>query len=713
VNHIPDDLDEVELSITSTGQDANQYFVQLIDRPAQSDSEQQFPKRPASFALPAGLNDAIDDPAGYGKLLGDAVFATPEIRDAMQNAIGRGGDKGFRFRLFSDETSIQEVRWETLYFKDQPLFSGGTCLSRYLSPDAVTHRPLPRPSLRSLVFIANPEGLEGTGAVDDPAFSLKERPEKRPRLTRIDVAKERGLAEKNLLGQSADGAVSLTTDFLGSPGGATLPQLIRKLSEGFDILYLVCHGAWNQGHPCLYLENDSGSVTAVNAGELAQSLALMEAPPRLVVLASCQSAGSGEPAVASASLTALGPLLARAGVPAVIAMQGFISIATVEDFMGKLFAELRRHGQVDRAVAAARAHARAVGRADYWMPVLFSSSRSGTIFHPYTAGFEKGHGDTPWQTITTRTKTKRCVPVLGPDCLEPLWGSTMQIAASLAKQYRFPLEEHLSESLPAVAQFIRQDQDAAEYDIALDAYLTQRCPGAPPGDTVWERLSAAGKQRRASGATDVHQLLAALRYPVYLTGCVDRLLEDALEEAGRKATSDFARWNESLRDIEQYPKVEAAPTADNPFVYHLFGDCTVPESMVLTEDDYTDYMLGINTPQASRLTPPFIDAALAGNALLLIGYHFKYRSFQIVLRNTLNRLKEKRLPKMMWVGAQMPPDPDRYLRVDDARTYIEKTVGADLKIYWGGVQEFIADFAANARRDLPEFFTVAQAAKAQ
>jgi hypothetical protein len=59
----------------------------------------------------------------------------------------------------------------------------------------------------------------------------------------------------------------------------------------------------------------------------------------------------------------------------------------------------------------------------------------------------------------------------------------------------------------------------------------------------------------------------------------------------------------------------------------------------------------------------------------------------------------------------MPPEPDRYLRVDDARAYIEKTIGNDLKIYWGDVQEFIEDFAANARRDLPELFVKAESAK--
>ncbi|HJZ98231.1 MAG TPA: CHAT domain-containing protein [Candidatus Solibacter sp.] len=718
MNTPTDALDELELSIIRNAEQGPPYFIQLSDRAAVGDSERKFPDSPVAFTIPPGLTDALDDAAAYGKLLGDAVFADAGISNAVVNAKGRAGIKGFRFRLDCDDAVIQALRWETILFQNQPLFTGGICLSRYLSPHKDTAKPLSRDSLRALIFISNPKSIEFTGAVDDPNFSADAPPEEQIHLAPIDVAKERAVAEKNLKGQSADGAITLTTDFLGSPGGGKLAELMRKLGEGYDILYIVCHGAWNNGNPVLYMEGDDGEVLDMDATKLADALGTMPAPPRLVVMASCQSAGSGEPTVASKKLSALGPLMARAGVPAVIAMQGFVTMATAEDFMGMLFAGLRQHGQVDRAVAAARAYAGGIGRKDYWMPVLYSSSRSGSIFAPKNQGFEPGKDKTPWQTITSRIKMGLCIPVLGPDCLAPIWGSTIELAEVLAKKYDFPLEEHLSQNLPSVAQYIKQVRDDSEYLIALDQHLSARCPDAPAGKDVWDRLSAVGQLRRTSGITDVHALLAALPCPIYFTACHDTLLEDALTERGRTPVVDFARWKEDVRNMAMYPKIDdehTTPSPDHPVVYHLLGVCTKPDSMVVTDDDYTDYMFGINTQQCEDFTPTFIKSVVAEKALLLIGFHFKYRSFQVVVRNGLNRLREKNIKKTnMWVGAQMPPDPDTYLRVDDARDYLNQTIGTDLKIYWGGVQQFVNDFDMNARHDLPECFVPkAQTAQAQ
>ena len=91
--------------------------------------------------------------------------------------------------------------------------------------------------------------------------------------------------------------------------------------------------------------------------------------PRIVVLASCQSAGSG-----GVGLAALGPRLAEAGVPAVIAMQGNVLMTTAAEFMQSFFKELLVDGQIDRAVAVARGNVRR--SPDDWMPVLvFAAAR--------------------------------------------------------------------------------------------------------------------------------------------------------------------------------------------------------------------------------------------------------------------------------------------------------------------------------------------------
>jgi hypothetical protein len=391
------ELDEIELQITRVR--ADRFTIQLRARQANRDTEQVLP--PAPFELPKKLT-GLEDPEMYGRLLGGAVFADPRISNKMHQVAGTGRAQPLRLRILSDDPQIRNLRWEALFFEDQPLFQRRICLSRFLSPDFALELPPARSSLKALIFVSNPRNLENKPDPDrSPADAA---PKDRPRLARIDTARERELAERSL--RAAAGALTrplsrpvtrpLTRidppEFLGSPEAGTLAGLMAKLEEGFDILYLICHGSIGLGYPCLYFEDSAGGIAPVNAAtDLAPRVASLKRPPRLIVLASCQSAGpqtssNAEPTVASKNLTALGPLLAAKGIPAVIAMQGFITIETVQIFTSRLFAELCVDGQVDRAVAEARASAFNQGRKDYWMPVLFSSSRSGRLFHPRGGG---------------------------------------------------------------------------------------------------------------------------------------------------------------------------------------------------------------------------------------------------------------------------------------------------------------------------------------
>jgi hypothetical protein len=172
---------------------------------------------------------------------------------------------------------------------------------------------------------------------------------------------------------------------LASGGSATLDGIIAQLRDGPDFLYLVCHGALLEAGPQLWLENDAGLTDVVSGEELVAHLRDMRELPRLVVLASCQSAGQGDDARSddAGALSALGPRLAEAGVPAVLAMQGNVTMQTVEQFMPVFFHELQRDGQIDRAVAAGRGAVRE--RHDWWVPVLFTRLESGRLFAPVGA----------------------------------------------------------------------------------------------------------------------------------------------------------------------------------------------------------------------------------------------------------------------------------------------------------------------------------------
>lgn len=162
-------------------------------------------------------------------------------------------------------------------------------------------------------------------------------------------------------------------DGLGGRPPATLANLTAAL-RGAPLLVLVCHGSLVDGEPHLWLEHGgAGPYRPVSGAALAEAIAQLERPPLLAVLAACRGGGTSYEA-----LQAVGPLLARAGVGAVLAMREQIPQATVAALLPPLFSELRRDGEIDRALAAARA---ALGdEHPWWLPVLWMRSRDGRLW---------------------------------------------------------------------------------------------------------------------------------------------------------------------------------------------------------------------------------------------------------------------------------------------------------------------------------------------
>jgi hypothetical protein len=77
----------------------------------------------------------------------------------------------------------------------------------------------------------------------------------------------------------------------------------------------------------------------------AAEIANLDQPPRLIVLSACHG---------SDTLAAVGPLLARFGIPAVVAMQERISIAGVHAALPQLLQSLESDGRIDFPDAASR-----------------------------------------------------------------------------------------------------------------------------------------------------------------------------------------------------------------------------------------------------------------------------------------------------------------------------------------------------------------------
>jgi hypothetical protein len=257
-----------DLEITFTRRAEDSYSLGFRFKGAGDAAEQQSPIVPVitlpSFAL------AGDDPRAYAEALTSAFF-TSEVRAEFNRFRAAAlSNSSLRVRLSIDAQApeLHAIHWEMLRDPDSPeaesthLFTGEQILvSRFLgSADRRQIKLPPKSELRALAVVANPASSKY-------------------QLDPIDVPAEIQLATQSMSG------VHVTPL---APGGAvSLNTLAAKLREGFDILYLVCHGRVVEALPYLFL--DDGPP---NPGqELAQAIGESDQRPRMVVLVSCQSAG--------------------------------------------------------------------------------------------------------------------------------------------------------------------------------------------------------------------------------------------------------------------------------------------------------------------------------------------------------------------------------------------------------------------------------------
>lgn len=388
------------------------YQIDLRYRPPSSATDAHLLESPCTieFDHQALLTNALDAQT-YGALLTRQLFADPRLREAFGRvrAAAAAANVPLRVTLRLPQTAgvLHQMIWERLCDPgdDEPLFaSQRALLSRTIdTADIAPLNPRQDGVLTALALISSPTDLSEYGL--EPIASSQE-------IARIRAAVD-GLPLT---------VVARATD--GRP--ATLVRLLDALRTEPDILYVLCHGAIRNGVPYLWLEREDGTSDCVNGVELARRLGRLARRPLLVVLMTCASAGQPHD---DWGTVGIGPHLAAAGVAAVVAIHGTITLGAAAILVPFFFAELLRHGLVDRAMAAAREAL--LGQPDWSAPVLYLRLRDGRLFapevlarprcpYPGLAPFcsddaEVFHGrDTEIAELLRRVEHQRQVLLIGP-----------------------------------------------------------------------------------------------------------------------------------------------------------------------------------------------------------------------------------------------------------------------------------------------------------
>jgi hypothetical protein len=626
------------------------------------------------------LGQLTTDNAGYGRALTQMLFTSASIGKYWSRAreVAAKPDGTVHVRLTLDPLAPQayhNLRWELLRDPDPdddaPIATRQNIVfSRFVTSTVAGHAIRPsKHERRALVVIADPRDIDRFG---------------NPPLARVDVAAERGRARAALDG--------MRVDWLAGPGQATLDNIADRLDDAenpIDLLYLVCHGALLGGESRLYLEDGAGNVAQVDGRHLADRIGGLPRRPVIAVLCSCQSAGTGGGVRTDrdgGGLTALGPRLASLGVPAVVAMQGDITVQTAGEFLTRFFKELGEDGNVHRAVAAARASVE--GRRDWWMPVLFTRLRFGRTW--YQPEFTRD-SDFTWRSLIDAINEGGCTPILGPGLAEGMLGSRSEIASRWVNRWLMPISATNRRDLPKVTQYLRvrtaRHEPAQQLRRHLAADLAQRYRDELPAELVGpnpEPIMAWTGERFRKREDDPFRVLADLELPLYVTTSWTNLLEDALRAADRTPTIYHFDWRHITYPDEKKPPPE--PTVEKPLVIRLFGDLNDPESLVLSEDDHFEWLTQFVSEREEVISKHLgLSRPLTRQPLMFLGFGLDDWDFRIVF-HALKSFPSQN--KSTNVGVQISPE-STTIDSEAAQEYLERYFGEQVRLFWGMPESFL------------------------
>lgn len=684
---------DLEIGLESAGIGTGHYQAELRFNDPNSEAEVR-PERGAVVLDDGELLDLHFEPDEYSRKLTQGLFHAENIRAlfarAMAVAEAQGAFLRVCLRIGPTALELHALRWELLADPEslnaaQPRSlanSERTLFSRFMaSNDWRPVRLRPKSDLRALVAVASPS--------DSDRYNLAE----------IDVEVEIRRAQEAL--------GDIPVEVAGRDEPLTLDLLLEKLrgsveEPGVDLLYLACHGLLSRKNvPHLLLQDEDGKTARVEGEALAQGIAELQHPPRLAFLASCESARrentSADSEGRQAAESALAPRLADAGIPALVAMQGRISMETVDRALPTFFRELVKDGQIDRAMAVARAKVR--DRHDAWMPALYTRLKRGQLW--YVPGFEGGDF-TKWKAIASNVNCGDFIPILGPEVGEHIYGSPREVARKLSERHGFPLAPHETSDIAKVAQYLAVDQSSKFARDQIVKQFHRQLLGRTPdlaehnGKSFPKLLDA-----RVEGLApdDPFRILADLPASIYVTTSGDPLLLKAIRANQREPTALLGEWRPTAESHPQRPTYEGEPTKDEPIVYHVFGVLGKESSLVLTEDDYFDYLIAMSE---YKLLPAVIRGNITRSSLLFLGFHLNDWTFRVLFRMIMTLSGSGHLNKYAHVGVQVDPSENDLLDVERTRKYFEQYYGSSptmpsISIYWGTAGDFLKELQQQLR----------------
>lgn len=280
--------------------------------------------------------------------------------------------------------------------------------------------------------------------------------------------------------------------------------------------------------------------------------------------------------------------------------------------------------------------------------------------------------DKDWKLLLYRIREGRCTPFLGAGADFKVLPLGSDVAEQWSKEHGYPLTD--TANLARVSQYL-----SVTYD-----------PMFPK-----ETLSASFKRYAPpdfSAPDEPHGILSRLPLPIYMTTNYDDFMIRALASQGRNGVREVCRWKKDIEDLPSEFDDGYVPSVQRPVVFHLHGHFDAPRSMVLTEDDYLDFLVRIATEP--QILPPRIEEAFSDSTVLFLGYALADWDFRVLFRTLVEYLEKS--SSRSHVSVQLLPVPSDMTaeQKENVQHYFDNYFNnLRIRVYWGACRDFVAELS--------------------
>lgn len=284
-----------------------------------------------------------------------------------------------------------------------------------------------------------------------------------------------------------------------------------------------------------------------------------------------------------------------------------------------------------------------------------------------------GMGDRDWEILLSRIRSETCTPFLGAGASAHILPTAAKLAGDWASDLDYPLAER---DLARVAQYM-----------------------AITGDPLFPKELVAKvctdvDLAEALQPDDCYDIISDLDLPFYITTNYDDLLMQALRNKRKQPQSLLCPWHNSIRELASETYMYA-PSPARPAVYYLHGSAQEPGSIVITEDDYLDFIVWVTDSWRKQASDSYIAPALkrafARNSLLFIGYSQNDWSFRVLMRSIRQTGAGLGATNIAVQLSPVDSDADPEKVSDYLTKYFTGINNKPVKLYWGTALEFLTD----------------------